>query len=73
MEDAMIINKSAFERGFAHGMIYKSEFVEIKDPSDYFAKDPNNKKLDNLDADGLPNPGTIISDGDPYYWYIHLF
>ena len=29
MEDAMIINKSSLERGFAHGQIYKSE-VSIK-------------------------------------------
>ena len=25
MEDAMILNKSAFERGFGHGSIYKAE------------------------------------------------
>jgi DNA-directed RNA polymerase I subunit RPA2 len=29
MEDAMIINKSSFERGFCHGSISKSERVEI--------------------------------------------
>ena len=25
MEDAMILNKSAFERGFGHGSIYKAK------------------------------------------------
>ena len=25
MEDAMIINKGSYERGFAHGSVYKSE------------------------------------------------
>lgn len=30
MEDAMIINKSSLERGFAHGSIYKSELIELK-------------------------------------------
>ena len=25
MEDAMILNKSAFERGFGHGSVYKSD------------------------------------------------
>ena len=25
MEDAMILNKSAYERGFAYGCIYKTE------------------------------------------------
>lgn len=69
MEDAMIINKAAHERGLAHGMIYKSEFVELKDQTDYFARDPHSAKLtDKLDSDGLPNPGSIIRFGDPYYW-----
>ncbi|XP_058802339.1 DNA-directed RNA polymerase I subunit RPA2 [Phymastichus coffea] len=70
MEDAMIINKSAHERGFAHGMIYKSEFVELKEINDYFARNPNDPKLiDKLDVDGLPNIGTIIRENDPYYCY----
>lgn len=30
MEDAMIISKSAFERGFGHGCIYKSEHIDLK-------------------------------------------
>lgn len=69
MEDAMIINKSAYERGLAHGMIYKSEFIDLKDPKSYFARDPENEGLlDKLDPDGLPNPGTPLKIGDPYYW-----
>ena len=31
MEDAMIINKMSFERGFCHGQIYKSEFVDLRE------------------------------------------
>ncbi|KAH8922454.1 beta and beta-prime subunits of DNA dependent RNA-polymerase [Atractiella rhizophila] len=31
MEDAMILNKSAHERGFAHGSIYKTQIVDIRD------------------------------------------
>ncbi|CAG2054313.1 unnamed protein product [Timema podura] len=30
MEDAMIINKASFERGFAHGSVYKSEIIDLK-------------------------------------------
>lgn len=30
MEDAMIISKSAFERGFGYGCIYKSEHIDLK-------------------------------------------
>mgnify|MGYP002384437448 CR=1 FL=1 len=29
MEDAMVINKSSVERGFAHGAIYASEVGEM--------------------------------------------
>ena len=29
MEDAMIINKSSYERGFAAGSIYKATFVDL--------------------------------------------
>jgi DNA-directed RNA polymerase I subunit RPA2 len=31
MEDAMILNKSAHERGFAYGSVYKSQIVDLKD------------------------------------------
>ena len=29
MEDAMIINKASHERGFAQGMIYKTEDIDL--------------------------------------------
>jgi DNA-directed RNA polymerase I subunit RPA2 len=29
MEDAMILNKSSFERGFAHGTVYKTEVYDM--------------------------------------------
>lgn len=31
MEDAMILNKSAHERGFAYGSVYKSQVVDLRD------------------------------------------
>lgn len=31
MEDAMILNKSAHERGFAYGTVYKAYIVDLKD------------------------------------------
>ncbi|KAH8118656.1 beta and beta-prime subunits of DNA dependent RNA-polymerase [Phellopilus nigrolimitatus] len=31
MEDAMILNKSAHERGFGYGTVYKSQAVDLKD------------------------------------------
>jgi DNA-directed RNA polymerase I subunit RPA2 len=31
MEDAMILNKSAHERGFGYGTVYKSQTIDLKD------------------------------------------
>lgn len=31
MEDAMILNKSAYERGFGHGAVYKSFLHELNE------------------------------------------
>jgi len=31
MEDAMILNKSSHERGFAYGSVYKSQVVDLRD------------------------------------------
>lgn len=33
MEDAMIMNKGAYERGFGHGCVYKSYIKELNDQS----------------------------------------
>lgn len=57
MEDAMIINKSSYERGFAHGSMLKSEFVTLSAKC-YFGRDPSLPNLAaTLDEDGLPYPG----------------
>ena len=31
MEDAMILNKSAHERGFGYGTVYKAQIIDLKD------------------------------------------
>lgn len=68
MEDAMIINKSADERGFAHGSIYKSQFVDL-DSTSFFARNPHDKKLDQfIDNDGLPYIGRRIKSHEVLYW-----
>lgn len=69
MEDAMVINKAAYDRGFAHGVVYKSEFVDLVDQRNYFARDPDKPYLaETLDVDGLPPPGTRIKENNSYYW-----
>lgn len=68
MEDAMIINKSAYERGFAHGSIQKSEFIELSANS-YFARDPLDTTLDEfIDNDGFPYAGRQMHYEDIFYW-----
>lgn len=70
MEDAMIINKASEERGLAHGSIFKSEFIELKENSDYFCRDPNSSNMTNyLDTDGLPYHGRAMNDNEPLYSY----
>lgn len=70
MEDAIIINKASQERGFAHGSIYKSEFVELDDPQSYFCRDPQNSTLAAyLDTDGLPYIGRLVKYDEPLCCY----
>ncbi|XP_001844066.2 DNA-directed RNA polymerase I subunit RPA2 [Culex quinquefasciatus] len=69
MEDAMIINKSAFERGFAHGTVYKNELIELKGDS-FFARDPRDERLKQfLDNDGLPYRSALLQHRNPMYCY----
>ncbi|GMM53943.1 hypothetical protein DAKH74_005590 [Maudiozyma humilis] len=79
MDDAMIINKSADERGFAYGSMYKVEKVDLSmgrnrgDPITQhfgFGDDEWPKEwLQKLDDDGLPHIGTYLEEGDPICAY----
>lgn len=67
MEDAMIINKSAMERGFAHGTLYKTEVVDMKDGNEELYSDPSSvASHSGLDVDGLPRVGHTLNPGDLY-------
>ncbi|XP_071812043.1 DNA-directed RNA polymerase I subunit RPA2-like isoform X2 [Apostichopus japonicus] len=82
MEDAMVLNKAALDRGFAHGQIYKTEVIDLKkhlkgsksnEVTYAFGCDPSDPRaMDKLDSDGFPPPGTIIEPGDPLYGYVQL-
>ena len=88
MEDAMVLNKSSYERGFAHGTIYSTEIVDLNESaaaaggfatksaavaSKVFALDPRAPKLrDVLDADGLPHVGALLYPGEPFYCYLDV-
>ena len=77
MEDAMIINKSSFERGFGHGSVYKTDTIDLRERgSSGFEQFANPRKRTPsgdfayhepaLDADGLPFIGQYLVAGDPY-------
>lgn len=82
MEDAMILNKSSFERGFAHGSIYKCDFVNLMEKDRRaastvrFGTVPNNSICQSLlqegklQQDGLPPIGHKLVTGEPYYSYV---
>ncbi|KAG0233969.1 DNA-directed RNA polymerase I subunit rpa2 [Actinomortierella wolfii] len=79
MEDAMILNKSAHERGFGYGTIYKSEIVDLEDLRvrgepilHHFGLgvDAPRAWREKLDKDGLPCIGVTLREGDPLCAYI---
>jgi len=79
MEDAMILNKGSFDRGFAYGSIYKTELIDLskivgdRSVNVTFGINPNDPccaKL-NLGSDGLPAVGQRLSAGSNYYSYIN--
>eukprot|EP01156_Anaeramoeba_ignava_P017810 Anaeramoba_ignava/a90072_53.p1 GENE.a90072_53~~a90072_53.p1 ORF type:complete len:1135 (+),score=342.28 a90072_53:1006-4410(+) len=73
MEDAMIINKGSYERGFGHGTVYKNTRVVLSKEqskyksSSYFTnhteEEPDVPIEPNLDLDGLPTVGTVLKEG----------
>lgn len=77
MDDAMIINKSAHERGFGHGTIYKTKIIRLDETSRTrsvrtitqlfgFAHGSHVPPLvrSRLDQDGLPHVGVMVCEGD---------
>ena len=81
MEDAMIINKAAYERGFGHGCVYKSYLKEVNPDTSTVntsAAKSRYRMVNNaqrreveglaerkLDQDGLPHVGSQLEHGDP--------
>lgn len=83
MDDGMVINKSAQERGFGHGTVYKTKKICLKDGT----RAKTNKSVTKafgfapqslisadhqgmLDDDGLPHIGRLMQEGDVIYaWH----
>lgn len=78
MSDRQIVNKSSWERGFAHGSVYKTELIDLSEKfrgedSVVFGVTPNDPKVMNqLDADGMPFIGSVLKYGDPFYCCVNL-
>lgn len=80
MDDAMIINKSAHERGFGYGTIYKTKIYALDDKeargggrsrkeiTKLFGFAPGGlikaEWRNHLDEDGLPHVGARVQEGD---------
>jgi DNA-directed RNA polymerase I subunit RPA2 len=78
MDDAMILNKSAHERGFGHGTIYKTKICDLEEGNRKNRSSKSVNKLfgfapgglvraawkGTLDDDGLPYIGTELRSGD---------
>lgn len=74
-----MINKASWERGFAHGSIYKTLCIDltekVKEGSEnmvFGIGRDSPHPLKNLDADGLPCIGSRLEYGDPFYSYLNL-
>ena len=77
MEDALIINKHSYDRGFKHASVFKTKVVETVPDSrmasskfrkvqltNRNASDPNWASVVGLEADGLPPMGQKLTEGD---------
>lgn len=78
MEDAMILNKSAHERGFGYGTVYKSDIFDLQgergavksltNPSLHFGMGRDVKEdspwRQSVEEDGLPRVGARVTPGD---------
>merc|ERR1712232_606617 len=70
MEDAMIINKGSFHRGFGHGMVYKTKIVEAAN-SHFPLKEQKDCKFSNVvlkkDSDLIESRHCHARDEDGQY------
>lgn len=76
MEDAMILNKSSYERGFGHGTVYKTEKFDIQDRErrgeercHFFGHSPKDGAggAGTMEVDGLPHVGLLLKPDDPMF------
>lgn len=85
MEDAMILNKGSYERGFGHASVYKTVLVDLKEEAKMASSSTTRPQVrfgnklnrdgkpyhESLEMDGFPQVGSYIEKGDPYYCVIN--
>ncbi|KAK3139294.1 hypothetical protein QOZ80_5AG0380850 [Eleusine coracana subsp. coracana] len=72
MEDAMILNKSAVDRGMFRGHIYQTECIDLSTKSrdnvpESFAKSTLSRETSAIDSDGLPRLAEEVHPNEHYY------
>nr|TKV93120.1 hypothetical protein SEVIR_9G205100v2 [Setaria viridis] len=73
MEDAMILNKSAVDRGMFRGHIYQTECIDLSKKNrenvpEIFAKSVLSRDTSTaIDSDGLPRLGQTVHPNEQYY------
>nr|CAB3499265.1 unnamed protein product [Digitaria exilis] len=73
MEDAMILNKSAVDRGMFRGHIYQTECIDLSTKNrenvpEIFAKSALSRDTSSaIDSDGLPRLGQEVHPNEQYY------
>ncbi|XP_062205028.1 DNA-directed RNA polymerase I subunit 2 [Phragmites australis] len=73
MEDAMILNKSAVDRGMFRGHIYQTECIDLskkdrENVPEIFAKSVLSRDTSTvIDSDGLPRLGETVHPNEQYY------
>jgi len=83
MEDAMIINKGSYDRGFGYGAVYKTLEIDLNERersgnqpmvfSNWKSKNPmasqteEGQYCESLDIDGLPRVGSWVAEDEPLY------
>jgi DNA-directed RNA polymerase I subunit RPA2 len=85
MEDAMILNKCSYERGFGHASVYKTIEVDLQEEAKMAAKSSGRPEMrfgnqvsktgelfrKKLEIDGLPQVGNYVEKGEPLYCIIN--
>ena len=85
MEDAMILNKCSYERGFGHASVYKTVEIDLQEEAKKASKSSSQPLMrfgsktnqggelyhKNLESDGFPQVGSYVDKGDAIYSVIN--